>query len=44
MIQSKKIRRLEREAHVGKRRGIYRVFVGKPEIKISIEREASMEE
>jgi hypothetical protein len=40
MIQSKKIRRLGREAHVGKKRGIHRVFVGKPEIKIPIKREA----
>jgi hypothetical protein len=38
MIKSKKIRRLEREEHVGKKRNVYRVFVGKPEIKI--EREA----
>lgn len=38
MIKPKKIRRLEREEHVGQKRNVYRVFVGKPEIKI--EREA----
>jgi hypothetical protein len=40
MIKLKKIRRLEREAHLGKKRNVQRVFVGEPEIKIPIEREA----
>jgi len=37
MIKSRRMRRAGRVARTGKRRGTYRVFVGKPEERVHLE-------